>query len=339
MAPDPAAVDSWMQANVPDYAGPVSIQRFSGGQSNPTFRLATARKEYVLRSKPLGVLLPSAHRVDREFCVLRALAASAVPIPRVYAYCEDSQIIGSDFYVMDFVPGKIFWNQLMPDMTSEDRRSNFDSMNATIAALHMIDPGSIGLQDFGRSGNYLTRQIRRFTEQYRSSTGERIRELDKLIAWLPEHLPPEQTPRIIHGDFKVDNLVFHPREPRVVAVLDWELSTLGDPIADFSYHAMAWYLEPDLFRGFAGALQSAPGIPSVGEYVAAYERRTKASSSEHWRFYVVFSMFRLAAILYGIAQRADAGTAADPDAKRVGAQSAPVAARAWELASRKGDLL
>jgi aminoglycoside phosphotransferase (APT) family kinase protein len=339
MAPDPAAVNSWMQANVPDYAGPVSIQRLSGGQSNPTFRLTTPHREYVLRSKPVGVLLPSAHRVDREFRVLRALAASAVPTPTVHAYCENADIIGSAFYVMDFVPGRIFWDQLMPDLTAEDRKSNFDSMNATIAALHAIDPASVGLEDFGRAGNFVTRQIRRLGEQYHAYPGERIAELDELIAWLPAHLPPEQAPRIIHGDFKVDNLIFHPGEPKVVAVLDWELSTLGDAIADFSYHAMAWYLEPDLFRGFAGALPRAPGIPQVGEYVAAYERRTRTSVIEHWRFYVVFSMFRLAAILHGISQRANAGTAADPDARRVGAQAAPVSARAWELANQKRDLL
>ncbi len=332
-------IEAWMQRNVGEFTGPIRIQRFSGGQSNPTFRVSAAGKEYVLRSKPMGELPRGAHRIDREYRVLQALQHSNVPVPKIHAYCEDPAVIGAEFYIMDFVAGRIFWDQLMPNTTGEDRRRNFDSMNATIAALHSIEPRSVGLEAFGHSGNYLLRQISRFTEQYHSSRGERIMELEQLIDWLPRNLPPEHLPRIIHGDFKVDNLVFDSAEPRVVAVLDWELSTIGDPLADFSYHAMAWYLEPDLFRGFAGAVKSTPGIPELSDYVAAYERRTTPIPSEHWRFYVVFSMFRLAAILYGIAQRVGAGTAADADAARVGKQAAPVAARAWHLASIGGSLL
>jgi aminoglycoside phosphotransferase (APT) family kinase protein len=334
-----AGLEAWMRANVDGFSGLVRIEKFSGGQSNPTFRVSSADQEFVLRSRPTGELLRSAHRVDREFQVLKALQHTAVPVPRVYAYCDDAQVIGAAFYLMDFVDGRIFWNQLMPQMTAVDRGRHFDSMNSTMAAIHSIDVRAVGLEGFGPTGNYLLRQIRRFTDQYRSSSGERILELDQLIDWLPRHLPPERTASVIHGDFKVDNLVFDPSQPRVVAVLDWELSTIGDPLADFSYHAMAWYMEPDLFRGFAGAATAASGIPELTHYVAAYERRTSTIPSEHWRFYVVFSMFRLASILYGITQRATAGTAADADAARVGAQAAPVAARAWQLANGKDSLL
>jgi len=332
-------IEAWMAANVDGFKGPIRVERFSGGQSNPTFRVSTTDKEFVLRARPTGDLFRSAHRVDREYRVLKALHNTAVPVPRVHAYCDVAEIIGAAFYVMDYVEGTIFWDQLMPNETALDRARHFDSMNATIAAIHSIDVRAVGLEGFGHPGNYLSRQIQRFTEQYRSSRSERIPELDHLIDWLPNHLPPERPACVIHGDFKVDNLVFDGSTHRVAAVLDWELSTLGDPLADFSYHAMAWYLEPTLFRGFAGAETSASGIPALTDYVAAYERRTRPIPCEHWKFYIVFSMFRLASILHGISQRAHAGTAADTDAALVGKQSAPVAARAWQLANIEGSLL
>jgi aminoglycoside phosphotransferase (APT) family kinase protein len=334
-----AGIEAWMRANVQGFSGPIRIEKFSGGQSNPTFRISAADREFVLRSRPTGDLLRSAHRVDREYRVLKALQDTAVPVPRVHAHCEDTEVIGAAFYIMDYVDGEIFWDQLMPNEGTKDRARHFDSMNSTIAAIHSIDFRAVGLEGFGHPGNYLSRQIQRFTEQYRSSCSERIKELDQLIDWLPRHLPPERMACVIHGDFKVDNLVFDRSAHRVAAVLDWELSTLGDPLADFSYHAMAWYLEPNLFRGFAGAATAASGIPALTDYVAAYERRTSPIPGEHWRFYIVFSMFRLASILHGISQRAHAGTAADADAALVGRKAAPVAARAWQLANTEGSLL
>ena len=344
MTPDPntinpLAIEAWMTTHVAGFSGPVTVRRFMGGQSNPTYRLGTPSHDYVLRRKPMGELLPGAHRVDREFRVLKALENSTVPIPKAYAYCDDLAVIGSAFYVMDCVAGRIFWDQLMPEVDDAARASSFDSMNGTIAALHSIDPKAIGLDTFGHSENYLVRQIRRWSSQYETYGGERVAAMEEIIDWLPQHMPPDGAPRIVHGDYKIDNIVFHAVESRVTGVLDWELATIGDPLADFSYHAMAWYLEPDLFRGFAGALSRAPGIPAVADYVAAYEHRTGARLREHWRFYLVFSMFRLAGILFGIAQRAKTGTAADPDAARVGAQASPVSERAWHIANTTETLL
>lgn len=330
--PDPVALEPWLLACVPGYAGPLRVEQLSGGQSNPSFRLSTAGAQYVLRRKPFGPLLPSAHAVEREYRVLRALQGTGVPVPRVHGLCEDTGIIGAAFYVMDYVEGRIFADSRMPGLTAHRRAGLFDAMNAVIAALHSLDPVALGLADFGRAGNYVERQTARWMKQYRASITDPFEEMDRLLEWLLARLPADQGGRIVHGDYKVDNLIFHAREPRVLAVLDWELATIGDARADFGYHLMAWHLEQDLFRGWAGENLELLGIPCERAYAEAYARRTGDTTPTDWRYFIVFSMFRLAAILQGIARRAVQGNAADQDAARVGAQARPVAVRAWQIA-------
>ena len=333
---DRARLEQWLAAQVPQYRGPSRLVAFEGGQSNPTFRLDAASGRYVLRRKPRGALLASAHAVDREFRVLRALAGSAVPVPHVHALCEDTSVIGSAFYVMDHVEGRVLWDARLPGMTPAERRAVYASMNATIAALHGIDPASVGLEGFGRPGNYLARQIARWTMQYRASETTPIEAMDRLIDWLPRHIPAFDATAIVHGDFRLDNLLLHPTEPRVVAVLDWELSTLGHPLADFAYHLMAWRLTPELFRGLAGADLAALGIPGEAAHVAEYCRRTGQPVPADLDVYIVFSMFRIAAIMQGIMKRALDGTAASQEAMDVGGRARPVAEVAWALARRLG---
>src|SRR3984893_18007876 len=314
--------------------GPLpSAERFAGGQSNPTYKLTATSGQYVLRRKPPGPLLPSAHAVDREFRVMRALADTPVPVPRVFALCDDDAVIGSAFYVMEHLDGRIFWDQRLPEVASRaERAAMFQSMNAVIADLHRVDYSSVGLEEFGRPGNYMARQIARWSRQYRASETETIMAMDRLIEWLPEHLPPEGAPAIVHGDYRMDNLIFHPSEPRVIGVLDWELSTIGDPIADFAYHVLTWRVTPELFRGLAGVDFAALGIPDEAAYVAAYCRRTGRAAIPDWEFYLVYSLFRIAAILQGIAKRAIDGTAAGADAVEQGRLARPLAEQAWELA-------
>ena len=263
-------LESWMRDHVAGFHGPLTADKFEGGQSNPTYRLRSVDGSYVLRRKPLGQLLPSAHQVDRECRVMRALSGTGVQVPRVYALCEDESIIGSTFYVMECLEGRIFWDPRLPGLAPAERRAMFQSMNAVIAALHSVDYVAVGLGEFGRPGNYLARQIARWSRQYQASETEKQPGMDQLIVWLPRHLPPEGEARIVHGDYRIDNLIYHPTEPRVIGVLDWELSTIGDPLADFAYHAMAWRVTPELFRGLAGVDLASLGIPSEEEYVAAY---------------------------------------------------------------------
>jgi aminoglycoside phosphotransferase (APT) family kinase protein len=291
----------WMRDHVEGFHGPLTAEQFEGGQSNPTYRLRSGTGSYVLRRKPLGQLLPSAHQVDREYRVMRALSGTAVPVPRVYALCEDDAVIGSTFYVMEFVEGRIFWDPRLPGLAPAERMAMFQSMNAVIAALHSVDYVAVGLAEFGRPGNYLARQIARWSRQYQASETEEQPAMDQLIEWLPHHLPPEGEAGIVHGDYRIDNLIYHPTEPRVIGVLDWELSTIGDPLADFAYHAMAWRVTPELFRGLAGVDLASLGIPSEEEYVSVYCERTGRSRSPYWEFYIVYSLFRLAAIMQGIA--------------------------------------
>src|SRR4051794_6961565 len=261
----PGRLEAWLRGNVVGFRGPLAAERFSGGQSNPTYKLTSASGEYVLRRKPPGQLLPSAHAVDREFRVMRALAGTRVPVPRVHALCEDDSVIGSAFYVMEFLDGRIFWDQRLPEIADTvERGAMFDSMNAVIAALHTVDYNAVGLDDFGRPGNYMGRQIARWSRQYRASETEKIAEMDRLIDWLPLHVPAESAPAIVHGDYRMDNLVFHKTEPVIIGVLDWELSTIGDPLADFAYHVMTWRVTPELFRGLAGIDFAASGIPDEG---------------------------------------------------------------------------
>jgi aminoglycoside phosphotransferase (APT) family kinase protein len=331
-----ARLDRWMRDNIDGFRGPLAAEQFEGGQSNPTYRLLSGAGSYVLRRKPLGRLLPSAHAVDREYRVMRALLGTAVPVPKVYALCEDDAVIGSAFYVMEFLDGRIFWDPRLPGLGLAERRAMFHSMNTVIAALHSVDHVEAGLAAFGRPGNYLARQVARWSRQYQASETEKQPAMDRLIEWLPCHLPPEAEPRIVHGDYRIDNLIYHPTEPRVIGVLDWELSTIGDPLADFAYHAMAWRVTPELFRGLAGVDFEASGIPTEEEYVAAYCERTGRARTGDWEFYMVYSLFRLAAIMQGIAKRAIDGTAASPEAVELGRLARPVGEQAWALARSLG---
>ena len=331
-----ARLESWLHDHVDGFRGTLAAEQFEGGQSNPTYKLLSDVGSYVLRRKPLGRLLPSAHAVDREYRVMRALSGTAVPVPEVYALCEDDTVIGSAFYVMEFLDGRIFWDPRLPDLAPAERRAMFQSMNAVIAALHLVDHVAVGLAEFGRPGNYLARQIARWSRQYQASETEPQIAMDRLIEWLPRHLPPEGEPRIVHGDYRIDNLIYDPAEPRVIGVLDWELSTIGDPLADFAYHVMAWRVSPELFRGLAGVDFSTLGIPTEEEYVATYGERIGRGRTEDWEFYMVYSLFRLAAIMQGIAKRAIDGTAASREAVELGRLARPVGEQAWALARSLG---
>jgi aminoglycoside phosphotransferase (APT) family kinase protein len=328
---DVAALERYLGEHIPGFTGPLSVRQFRGGQSNPTYLLDAGGARYVLRRKPGGVLLPSAHAVDREYRVMKALAGTGVPVPRVHCLCQDDAVIGTAFYVMDFVPGRIFWDASLPGLTPAERTAIFDEMNRVLAALHTVDPAAIGLGDYGKPGNYFARQIDRWTRQYRASQTEEIQAMERLIAWLPANIPPGEEVSIVHGDYRLDNMIFHPTEPRVLAVLDWELSTLGHPLADFSYHLMTWRVSPGEFRGVASLDLWALGIPSEAEYVATYCRRTGRSpiSPESLRFYMAYNMFRLAGILQGVMARALQGNASSTKALEAGRRARPIAEAGW----------
>ena len=327
----PAAAEDWLTTNVRGYRGPGRLRKFGFGQSNPTFRLSTDSGMFVLRRKPLGALLPKAHAVEREFQVLDALNGSGVPIPHVHAFCEDPSVLGAAFYVMDYVEGRIFYDQRLPDLTPEDRGAVFDSMNATIAGLHSIDPVAVGLGGYGRSEDFLGRQIALWTRQYRAGETTPIDAMEQLIRWLPENTPAQQPTRIFHGDLRLDNMIFHPTAPRVIALLDWELSTLGDPVADFAYHMISWRIPADLFRGFKGIDLGALGVPAEAEYVRKYCDRVGRTELQHWDFYLAFGLFRIASILQGIRRRALDGNATAANAAEVGLRAAPLAELGWQI--------
>jgi len=329
---DADALAGFIRANVAPFDGALAVEQFQGGQSNPTYRVVAGGERYVLRRKPPGALLPSAHAIEREHRVMSALAGSGVPVPRMRALCEDPAVIGTAFYLMDYVEGRVLWDPTLPGMTPAERRAHYDELNRVIAALHCVDPARVGLADFGRSGGYVARQVARWTKQYEAGSADRIEAMDRLIAWLPPRVPPDEATRIVHGDFRLDNVIFHAREPRVLAVLDWELATLGDPLSDFAYHAMAWRLTPGQFRGLAGVDLAALGIPGEREYVAAYCSRTGRENVGQWEFYLIFNMFRIAAILHGVHSRALAGNAASADALETGARARLVAEVAWSMA-------
>lgn len=332
--PDSSALLAWMKNNVADFRGPIVIDRFQGGQSNPTFLVAAGSGDYVLRRKPVGETLPTAHAVDREFRVLKALEGSGVPVPRVHALCTDVDVLGSMFYVMDRVPGRTFWDPRLPDQSPTERAAIFQSMNETIARIHAIDLEVAGLADYGRHGAYVERQVARWSRQYHASETVPNPAMDRLIAWLPEHIPAENETCLVHGDYRLDNLLIHPTEPRVVAVLDWELSTLGDPLADFAYHMMSWRIPPSLFRGLAGFDFAGSGVPDEKSYLAAYLHRNNIAPPAAWEFYIVLSLFRIASILQGIARRAIDGSANDPHAVSVGAKALPISELAWSIARK-----
>jgi aminoglycoside phosphotransferase (APT) family kinase protein len=329
-----ARLDCWMQANVERYAGPLMVAQFKGGQSNPTYKLTTPGRSYVLRRKPPGKLLPGAHAVDREYRVISALAAQGFPVARTYGLCLDEAVIGTAFYVMEMVEGRIFWDPTFAEAPREERPSYFDAMNAAIAQLHGIDPEAAGLGDYGKPGNYFARQIARWSQQYESDVeAGRVPAMDRLVAWLPDNIPADEPQaRIIHGDFRCDNMVFHPDRPEVLAVLDWELSTLGHPLADFSYHLMMYRMPDALGQADLEALN----IPSEDEYVAAYCRRTGRDGLPDLDFYTAFNLFRLAGIVHGIKGRLVRGTAASAHAAEMAKRLEPLADLAWALAQKAG---
>lgn len=329
---DLSRLEDWLAREVEDYSGPLRVEQFRGGQSNPTYKLITPARNYVLRRKPPGPLLPGAHAVDREYRVITALAAQGFPVARTYGLCLDDSVIGTAFYVMEMVDGRIFWEPAFPQVSREDRPSYFDAMNATIAALHRIDPEAAGLADYGKPGNYFARQIARWSKQYfEDEEAGRVEAMDRLAGWLPDHIPPDEPqPRIIHGDFRCDNMVFHPERPEVLAVLDWELSTLGHPLADFSYHLMMYRL-PEALGGLDLA---ALNIPSEADYVAAYCRRTGREAIPELDFYVAFNLFRLAGIVHGIKGRLVRGTAASAHAAEMVTRLEPLAELGWAQARR-----
>lgn len=322
-------LSDWLHLNLDSFTGSPTLQKFAGGQSNPTYLLCSGEQRYVLRRKPPGVLLPSAHAVDREYRVMRALAASEVPVPRVHLLCEDDSVIGTAFYLMEYVEGRSFLDPALPGVGKVERTAIYDEMNRVLAALHGVDVAAVGLADYGRPGAYLKRQIDRWTRQYRASETEPIEAMERLIEWLPAHIPASDETSLVHGDFRIDNLIFHPTEPRVLAVLDWELSTLGHPLADFAYHAMSWRVTPAEFRGMKGHDLAALGIPAEADYVSAYCRRTGRSSIADWDYYLAFNMFRMSAILQGILARALQGSAASADALETGRLAKPMAEAGW----------
>jgi aminoglycoside phosphotransferase (APT) family kinase protein len=308
------------------------IEQFKGGQSNPTYLLsAVDGRRFVLRRKPPGKLLPSAHAVDREFRVISALHAAGFPVARPHRLCEDEAVIGTAFYVMDYVDGRVLWDQSLPAMSKGERFAIWSELNRVIAQLHMFDYRALGLETFGKSGNYIERQIARWTKQYQASETEPIPAMNDLIAWLPKNIPPETGTTVVHGDYRLDNVIYHPREPRILAVLDWELSTLGDPLADFAYHCMSWHIPPGQFRGIAGLDLAALGIPTEAQYIAMYCERTgrEGIDASHWDFYMAYNLFRIAAILQGIAKRVVDGTAASDHARDAGARARPMAELGW----------
>jgi len=331
---DVGQLEAWLKANVEGYKGPLEVQQFKGGQSNPTFKLVTPERKYVLRRKPPGKLLPSAHAVDREYRVIKALGQTDVPVAKAYALCEDDRVIGTAFYVMDCVEGRIFWDQRLPELNRDERGQIFDAMNRTIAALHSVDYNAVGLGDFGKAGDYFARQIARWSKQYKASETEHIPAMEKLIEWLPANIPPGDEVSVVHGDYRMDNMIFHPTEPRVVAVLDWELSTLGHPLGDFTYHLMSWRLAPDVFRGIQGVDFAALGIPDEAEYCRRYCQRTGRDGIPHLEFYMAYNMFRIAGILQGIMGRVKDGTAASQHAIESGKRAKPIAEIAWAVVER-----
>lgn len=343
---DTGALESYLTQHLPDFKGPLVVEMFKGGQSNPTYKLLTPGRSYVMRAKPgpVAKLLPSAHAVEREFAVMKGLFGTEVPVARMYCLCEDEAVIGRAFYVMEFVAGRVLWDQSLPGMTNEQRAAIYDEMNRVIAALHTVPFAERGLATYGKPGNYFERQIGRWSKQYQASITQPIPEMDRLIAWLPANMPDsardESRVSIVHGDYRLDNLMFHPFEPRIMAVLDWELSTLGHPLADFSYHCMAWHIPPGSFRGLGGVDVASLGIPTEDAYVAKYCERTGLTTPEalrkDWNFYLAYNMFRIAAILQGIAKRVEAGTASSEQARNTGAGARGMAELGWSFARMAG---
>ncbi len=341
---DAAALQRFLEHRLEGFVGPLHIEQFKGGQSNPTYKLVTPGTSYVMRTKPgpAARLLPSAHAVDREFMVMKALHGSDVPVPRMHLLCDDESVIGRAFFVMEFMQGRVLWDQSLPDMGKPMRGAIYDEMNRVIAALHQVDVAGAGLGAYGKPGNYFDRQIGRWSKQYLASITEPIEAMDRLMQWLPAHMPAsardENQLAVVHGDFRLDNLVFHATEPRIIAVLDWELSTLGHPLADFSYHCMSWHIEPGSFRGIGGLDLAALGIPDEKSYVRRYCERTGRTDPDavmaDWNFYMAYNLFRLAGILQGITKRVVDGTASSAQARHAGSGTRALAEMGWRIAQQ-----
>ena len=337
---DETRLADYLAQQIDDFARPLSVRQFRGGQSNPTYQLITPNRKFVLRRKPPGKLLPSAHAVDREYRVIAALYPTGFPVAKPYVLCEDESVIGTAFYVMEYVEGRIYWGPLLPGLSPQERFAIYDAMNATLAKLHMLDYEKLGLANFGKTGNYIGRQIARWTKQYLASETEPIPEMNKLIDWLPRHQPQEESCTVVHGDFRLDNMILHPARSEILAVLDWELSTIGDPMADFTYHLMQWQMPPDISTSGAGSLLNIDleslGIPAMDAYVAMYCRRTGRTGIPNLDYYAAYNFFRLAGILQGIVGRVRDGTAANENAAQSAAAVRPLAVRGWHLARRAG---
>ena len=325
-----------LEQHLPAFRGPLTVQQFQGGQSNPTYLLSTEAGRYVMRSKPgpVAKLLPSAHAIEREFHVMRALASQGIPVPWTLLLVEDESVIGRAFYLMEHVEGRIFWEQSLPGASVAERTAIYDEMNRIIARLHTVDIERAGLSDYGKAGNYFARQIGRWSKQYRASETAKVDAMDRLIDWLPAHIPAGDETTVVHGDYRMDNLVFHPTEPRIVAILDWELSTLGHPLADFSYHCMSWHIAPGAFRGIAGLDHAALGIPDEAAYIRLYSERTGRGPIENWNFYLAYNLFRIAAILQGVYKRATEGIASSDNALKSGENARALAELGWRYAQR-----
>jgi aminoglycoside phosphotransferase (APT) family kinase protein len=340
LAIDAARLEAYLKPRLPDFRGPVRVRQFKGGQSNPTYLIETPARRYVLRRKPPGKLLPSAHAVDREFKVISALHAQGFPVAAPLIYCEDAEVAGTPFYLAAYVEGRVVWEPHMPEAAPSERAAVYDTMNATLARLHSFDPAVLGLADFGRGENYVARQVERWSKQYRASETERIEEMERLTAWLPAHLPPPAPVRLVHGDYRLDNIILAPSAPQVLAVLDWELSTLGDPLADLAYHLMQWDMPPSETGAGVGTLLghdlASLGIPARAAYVDAYVVRTGLDPRPHLPVYLAYNFFRLAAILQGIVGRVRDGTATSANAAAMAPLVRPLAGRAWDFAREAG---
>ena len=341
---DVGALQTYLAERLDGFRGPLSVEQFKGGQSNPTYKLVTPQCSYVMRSKPgpVAKLLASAHAIDREFTVMSALQGTDVPVPRMHLLCEDESVIGRAFYVMEYMPGRVLWDQSLPDIPMAQRAAYYDEMNRVISSLHNVDVNAVGLVGYGKPGNYFERSIGRWTKQYLASITQPIPEMDRLIEWLPAHIPAsgrdENQVSIVHGDYRLDNVVFHATEPRIVAVLDWELSTIGHPLADISYHCMSWHVPHTAGRGIGGLDLAALGIPDEKSYVRRYCERTGRPDPEavmaDWNFYMAYNLFRMTGILQGIAKRVEMGTASSAQARQAAAGARPLAEMGWAIAQR-----
>ncbi len=333
---DEIKLAAWMEANVAGFAGPLHLTKFKGGQSNPTYRIDAPSGSYVLRRKPFGPLLPSAHAVDREYRVIAGLHPTGFPVARPYGLCTDDSVIGSWFYVMAMVEGRTIWDGAMPGATPAERTATYDAMIDTLAALHSVDVEAAGLSDFGKPGNYFGRQVERWTKQYKLAETEVMPQVERLITWLPATLPEQTRTSVVHGDYRIDNMIYHPTEPRVLAVLDWELSTLGDPLADFTYVAMAWVTENGGRSGVMDLDRAALGIPELDAMVERYCRATGRDGVPDMNWYFAYNFFRLTGIVQGIKKRVIEGTASSAHAKNMSERVAPLADAAWKFAVAAG---